>query len=282
MLGDRSSQESKSANLASEIVIDPVKRSKLLKRLLRAHPADFPAHYPNITGIKIISGGGRGSQPVPIHSMRPLDPLDFLQAILPQHLFLGMLCLERKRSERSRKNFLLLLLHTEDPNKSERMGLILKGVIRAADALRRETDLAGWYENNKVLGIIFTELGALDEPATVKKILHKVHNCLGVELNAEDSSQVHVSAHIFPDDYNGRGSDISVNPALYPDILHLHSSKKISQAMKRAMDVVGSVAALLLCSPLLLLIAAAMKLSSGGLFSSGRNVWANLEPNSSV
>jgi lipopolysaccharide/colanic/teichoic acid biosynthesis glycosyltransferase len=264
MLSDRCSQRPKSANLASEIVLDPVKRSKLLKRLLRTHPADPPAHNPNITGIKIISGGGRASEPVPIPSRSPLDPYDSLQAMLPENLFLGMLCLERKRSERSRRNFLLVLLHTENMDHSQHKVPILKDMIRAADASRRETDLAGWYVCNKVLGIIFTELGALDETATAKKLLQKVYDYLDAELNPDDRRHVHVSSHIFPDELNGRGSDCSVNPAFYPDLLHLHSSKKASQTMKRAMDVVCSAAALVLCSPLLVLIAAATKLSSRG------------------
>jgi len=262
MLGDRSSQ--KPANLASEIVLDPVKRAKLLKRFFRTRRPDSLSYNPNIRGINIVSGGGRVSEPVPM-PLRPLvDPLDSLQAILPEHLFLGMLCLERKRSERSRKNFLLVLLHMQGEDQSERTGPILKSVIRAADASRRETDLAGWYEYNKVLGIIFTELGPPNETATAKKLLQKVHDYLDAELNPEDRGHVYVTSHIFPDDLNDRGSDISVNPALYPDLLQLHGSQKISQTMKRAMDVIGSAAALVLCFPLLALIAAATKLSSPG------------------
>jgi exopolysaccharide biosynthesis polyprenyl glycosylphosphotransferase len=193
-----------------------------------------------------------------------INPSDSMQGILSENLFLGMLCLERKRAERSRKKFLLLLIDAEDAGKSKRKPEILKGVIRAADAARRDTDPAGWYKHNAVLGIIFTELGALDDAATVKKLLEKVHDSLALQLNTEDRQQVHVSVHVFADESDGQGPDISVNPTFYPDVLHLHDSKKISQMLKRAMDVFGSAVALLLFSPLYLFIAVAIKLTSKG------------------
>lgn len=189
---------------------------------------------------------------------------DSMQGILSENLFLGMLCLERKRAERSRKKFLLLLLDAEEAGKSKRKSEILKGVIKAADAARRDTDPAGWYKSNTVLGIIFTELGALDDAATVSKLLEKVRDALGLELGAEDLQHVHVSVHVFADDADEDGPDVSVNPTFYPDVLHLHGSKKVSQMMKRAMDVLGSAAALLLFSPLYLLVALTIKLTSKG------------------
>jgi lipopolysaccharide/colanic/teichoic acid biosynthesis glycosyltransferase len=264
MLSIRSSEKTKTSSFPSEITRDPVRRAELLKRFLRSGRVDSPPSGPTAPGIRIVSEARRPDEPTPIFSRPPIDRLDSLQAILPEHLFLGMLCLERKRSERSRKNFLLLLLHVEEAQESKRKSKILKGVIRATQAARRDTDPAGWYAYNSVLGIIFTELGTLDEPVTLKKLQKKVCDCLNAELDEEDRQRVHVSIHVFPDDLDGRGSEIPANPALYPDVLHLHGSKRVSQTVKRAMDVVGSAAALLLFSPLLLLIAAAIKLSSRG------------------
>jgi len=73
-----------------------------------------------------------------------------------------------------------------------------------------------------------------------------------------------VSVHVFADDSDGRGTDISVNPTFYPDVLHLHDSKKVAQMLKRAMDILGSSVALVLFSPLFLLIAMVVKLTSKG------------------
>src|SRR5579862_7828694 len=99
---------------------------------------------------KPASRRGRGQARI-IH--RPaIHPSDSMKRILPEGLFLGMLCLERKRAERSRKKFLLLLLDAEDATNHPRRSEILKGMLCAANVARRETDLAGWYKHNSILG----------------------------------------------------------------------------------------------------------------------------------
>jgi len=193
-----------------------------------------------------------------------LSPSDLMQRTLPEELFLGMLCLERKRAERSRKTLLLVLLDAEDATKTGRKPEILRGMIKAADAARRETDPAGWYKDNSVLGIIFTELGTAEDGVTITKLLEKVQEALASQLTGEDLKWVRVSMHVFADDSNGHGSNISANPTFYPDLLHLHDSKKIPFLLKRIMDIVGSLAALLLLSPLYLMIAVIIKLTSKG------------------
>ena len=184
-----------------------------------------------------------------------------MQRILPEDLFLGMLCLERKRAERSGKKLVLVLLDAEDAEKTGRRNQILDGVIKAAKAARRETDPSGWYKQNSVLGIIFTELGAVDTDMTIRMLVDKVREALALNLSAGDFKYVFLSIHVFGDDSDDRGS---ANPAFYPDLFHPHDSKKISRVAKRATDIVGSSAALALCAPLFLLIATLVKLTSKG------------------
>lgn len=186
-----------------------------------------------------------------------------MQRILPEELFLGILCLERKRAERSRKRFLLVLIDAEDAVKTERQSQVLAGVVRAADASRRETDPAGWYKDRAILGIMFTELGATDDAAAVRRLEEKVHGALAAELSAEDRQLIGVSIHIFGSDF-GDGDDVSADPMFYPDLIHLHESKKLPFVLKRVMDVAGSLALIILLSPVFLLIAIAIKLTSKG------------------
>src|SRR5208282_1065338 len=54
------------------------------------------------------------------------------------------------------------------------------------------------------------------------------------------------------------------NPALYPDLTRRDNARKLFCAVKRIMDTVGSALALLVFSPLLLVIALAIKLTSNG------------------
>jgi len=192
------------------------------------------------------------------------DPSDLMQRILPEDLFLGMLCLERKRAERSGKKFLLLLLDAQDAVETGRHIKILDGIIKAAEAARRETDPAGWYKESEILGIIFTELGAQRDADTIDTLLEKVHGALLSELSAEDLNLVRVSVQVFADDSNDEDSNISANPTFYPDLFHQHERKKISLLVKRAMDIIGSTMAIVLFSPFFLLITALVKLTSKG------------------
>lgn len=190
-----------------------------------------------------------------------VNPSDVMQQILPENFFLGMLCLERKRAERSGKKLVLLLLDAEDADKTGRRSEILDGVIKAAKAARRETDPSGWYKQNSVLGIIFTELGAMDAETTVNKLIDKVREALAVNLSPDDFKYVFLSIHVFGDDSDDHGS---ANPAFYPELFHPHDSKKVSRVAKRALDVVASVAAIIVLSPVFLAIAALVKLTSKG------------------
>ena len=192
------------------------------------------------------------------------NPSDVMQRILPEELFLGMLCLDRKRAERSGKRLVLLLLDAQGAERTGRKIEILEGMVRAANAARRETDPAGWYKQNDVLGIIFTELGPLDAPAAILKLSDKVREALLLNLSAEDFSYVYLSIHVFADDSDEHKTSVSANPTFYPDLFHQHESRKLSRVMKRAMDIVGSLVALVLFSPLFLLIALCVKLTSRG------------------
>ncbi len=185
-----------------------------------------------------------------------------MQRTLPEEFFLGILCLERKRAERSRKKFLLVLIDAEDALNTHRKSEILAGVIKAADASRRETDPAGWYKERAVLGIIFTELGAADDAAATRRLEEKVHAALAAQLTPQDLGLIGVTIHIFGGDSDD--DDISADPIFYPDLIHLHESKRLPFLLKRVMDIVGSSAAIILLSPLFVFIAIAIKLTSKG------------------
>ncbi len=191
-------------------------------------------------------------------------PTDFMLQILPESVFLGMLGLERKRAERGNKKFLLLLLDAEDATSVEGRAEILSGIIKATDAVRRDTDPAGWYKSDSILGIIFTELGALDDTATINRLLHRIREALPGHVSKGDLQYVHITAHIFSDESDESESKISADPAFYPDLFYQNKAKRFPFMVKRAMDIVGSGAALLFFSPVFLLIAAIVKLTSKG------------------
>jgi exopolysaccharide biosynthesis polyprenyl glycosylphosphotransferase len=205
------------------------------------------------------------NRPLPRTASRPnFNPSNLMKRILPEELFLGMLCFERKRAERSGKKFFLLLLNAQKAIGNSRQSTVFRGIVKTADSARRETDLAGWYRDNAILGIIFTELGDLGEEAAIGALLDKVHRTLAAEMSPRDMQLVEVSLHSFADDSDKNDSNISANPTFYPDLHHHHETKKIPFMLKRIMDVVGSGLAIIAASPLLFLIALLVKLTSKG------------------
>jgi lipopolysaccharide/colanic/teichoic acid biosynthesis glycosyltransferase len=193
------------------------------------------------------------------------NPLDFTRNILPEELFLGMLCLERKRAERSGDKFTLILMDARPALATASAHDVLRRITKAADKARRDTDIAGWYKDHAVLGIIFTELRDTVESGTNETLRNKIQRSLATELTAEELDLVHVSLHTFADDSDEQDSNHDQsNPAFHPDLFHRNQSKKLPLIVKRMMDIAGSAAALLALSPVFAAIALAIKFTSKG------------------
>jgi len=87
------------------------------------------------------------------------------ESAIPEDVFHSLLTLERKRAERSRKQFVLMLMDAHLENGSA--AGILKEAVEIVIASKRETDLIGWYRQGAILGVIFTEVNAgADRPIT--------------------------------------------------------------------------------------------------------------------
>src|SRR5258708_5027236 len=153
-----------------------------------------------VTLPEILTSRSSSWSVVPGSTRSQKRPVDLIQAIMPEDLFLGMLCLERKRAERSSKGFLLFLIEIEEAGNPERRARLIKGVTKSINLARRETDLAGWYKQDWILGVIFTELGTLEQTETVKRLRAKLQVALAAELDAEDLHSVYISVHVFSDD----------------------------------------------------------------------------------
>jgi lipopolysaccharide/colanic/teichoic acid biosynthesis glycosyltransferase len=184
--------------------------------------------------------------------------------VLNEDSFLRMLSLERKRAERSGKAFLLMLLDIGGDNSKPGDGRGLENIVSTLMVTTRETDVTGWYQGHSVFGVMFTELVIEEKDTILSTMLERVTNVLRGNLTFEQFNQIVISFHLFPEDWDHSSSRGPSNPLLYPDLSKHNESRRPFRVMKRVMDVIGSLAALLLLSPLFLLIAAAIKLSSRG------------------
>ncbi len=177
--------------------------------------------------------------------------------------FRRMITLERKRSERSRKPFMLLLLDIGERRVSEKDGEVLDKILAALSLSTRDTDLIGWYANDCVVGVMFTEI-ATGDSSSPGTIIARVTSTLRSNLSVPQFKRVRISFHVFPEDWDHETQNPQSNPTLYPDLSQREDGRKVLRVMKRMMDILGSVLALLLLSPIFLLIAAAVKASSRG------------------
>jgi lipopolysaccharide/colanic/teichoic acid biosynthesis glycosyltransferase len=181
--------------------------------------------------------------------------------MLPQGFFIRMLSVERKRMERSGRHFVLMLVDLGGLRASER---VTTKLIPAVVQSTRTTDILGWYEDRKVMGVIFTEIGAADEKSAVNAISRKVTGGLYSALSIEDVNEIRLSFHVFPEDWDDNGLNGPATSTLQL-ALALESNRKENWLVaKRLMDVIGSAAAIILFLPLLLAIAIAVKLTSDG------------------
>jgi len=191
------------------------------------------------------------SQPVPV---------DFL----PEDVFVKMLSRERKRTERSRRRFVLMLLESANLLQAGNDPKSFQNVLRALSKSTRETDMIGWYEEHSVIGVIFTEIGDAESRSVARALLSKVPNALSSTLSIEQINEISLSFHVFPEESKGQGSGGPTDHALYPELLPRRRPRRVSRFAKRSLDIVGSLVGLVLLSPLFLIIWGLIKLTSRG------------------
>jgi len=189
--------------------------------------------------------------------------------VLREDAFLHMLCLERKRAERSGRTFLLVLL--DAGNLFEQYKPAIARVTSAVCSSMRETDLIGWQRDHAVMGIILTEIGTADKSAIRRALLTSLTTALRSKIEPAQADLIHISFHFFPDEEGHKGAR-SADKKLYPELQWEHKTRRGSRLVKRAIDIIGSLAALIVLSPFLAVIAVAIKLTSKGpvLFKQGR------------
>lgn len=186
------------------------------------------------------------------------------RVVLGEETFQRTLAIERKRTERSKKPFLLMLLNFGDAKVAEGNRRVLGRLITALSESTRATDMVGWYKDYAVIGVIYTEIIIDDKNTVVSTMMSRVSETLSRALTLDQLNQISISFHVFPEPWDGDTFDRPSNPTLYPDHSDLDDRRKYAFAVKRMIDVAGSGIGLLLIAPLFLTIAALVKLSSKG------------------
>jgi lipopolysaccharide/colanic/teichoic acid biosynthesis glycosyltransferase len=193
-------------------------------------------------------------------SVTPLERrLQF--AVIEEAAFVQLLRLERRRTERSGKQFMLVLVSSDD-FLTESGGMLINDVVAAISSSTRETDVLGWYEQDVRLGLLMTEIGQADA-ATIKTIIQKISLAVQNAVSPEKYCKLTLMFRVFPQEM-AKLSDNQGDFILYPDLSKRHAPKRHGPVLKRAMDIFGSLAALIAFLPAFAIIALLVRLTSKG------------------
>jgi lipopolysaccharide/colanic/teichoic acid biosynthesis glycosyltransferase len=171
-----------------------------------------------------------------------------------------LLCLERRRAERSRKPFLLMLLDLRKILVNGNTGKVIQNVWSAVCSASRDSDIRGWFLQGAILGVIYVEVKP-EGPVPVSDIIHaKVTSALLRHIERKELELLDIRIYLQPDS----ASNWQKWSGLYRDLRERDSDSKAPRAMKRGLDIIGSGTALLLLSPLMAVLALLVKISSKG------------------
>ncbi|MDP2688796.1 MAG: sugar transferase, partial [Deltaproteobacteria bacterium] len=113
-----------------------------------------------------------------------------------------------------------------------------------------------------VMGVIYTEFDISETGAIRSKLSSflSMPDVLGPEL----LKRIKITFHIFPEHRDGGRSYEQPDLKLYPEVPKKNHARKNALRLKRALDITGSVIALIIFLPLFIIIPALVKLSSKG------------------
>jgi hypothetical protein len=149
------------------------------------------------------------------------------RSILPEAAFQRMLSLERKRAQRSRKPFLLALLEMENQLIGAKSQKTLGRILSALDSATRETDVTGWYKDECVVGVMFTEIAIEDRSSILATIMARVNETLRDHLTSQQFGQIGICFHLFPEGPDDEFVRSSGNTSLYVDLLEREAAGRL-------------------------------------------------------
>ena len=190
---------------------------------------------------------------------------EFNNDIFGEKVFQNILYIERKRTERSEKPFLLTLITARKIMPSDSYPTILDEIVSILLSSKRETDICGWYEHGSQIGMIFTDIDTIDTQEAREAISSKIRRKLTENIPPEIMDTLSVDFHYYPEKYDDTPRKPSLfERTLYPDIDQANQTKRKSYFLKRIIDLIGSSLAILLFSPVICFISILIKITSKG------------------
>lgn len=181
--------------------------------------------------------------------------------LYPEAFFREKLIQERRRAERSNKPLVVMILDPDNLRTVENSDEITESLGQGVNTCVRGTDICGLLRDGTLIGVILTEVEA-DKVDMAKHIVaKKTRERLATVLSSDMVNRIGISFRIYPD---GGGDGETFDMTFYPDLTAVTGQKLGGDILKRSLDVVGSIAGLLLFSPFFLLLPPLIKLNSKG------------------
>jgi lipopolysaccharide/colanic/teichoic acid biosynthesis glycosyltransferase len=197
------------------------------------------------------------------------EPVAYLErrlhfSVIQEPLFIRMLRIERRRSERSGRRFMLALIDAEHFHRQSRATLF-QSVSEEIAVSTRETDVLGWYKQDMTLGLLLTEIGNADD-ATIDLLTEKISAAVRRAVGMETFDRLKLVFRVFPQAISDEASDDAddADSILYPDLSGRFRKNRTGLIAKRVLDIVGSLCALILFAPVFLILAILVKATSAG------------------
>src|SRR3989442_8670847 len=129
-------------------------------------------------------------------SMRAWDHADGMGRphVINEELFRGVLIRERKRSDRSNQPVALLLLGVKGGLGADSSS-IWEAAIATLAAVKRETDILGWFEWRAVIGLIGAEIRAAGPAQTCEGLDTRGPRALAQRVDAQTGAHVFLRLH---------------------------------------------------------------------------------------
>ena len=153
--------------------------------------------------------------------------------ILAQRSFERLLHLERKRAERTHRPFVLMLLQPGRLLTADTTTGVFSKLLSTLSGATRDTDITGWYEDDSVIGVLFTEIGAAGGRSAANILLAKITDALSRALSAEQISDIAITFHVFPEAFATDSTHIAADTATSGAARLSPNSKRVLAASGR-------------------------------------------------
>lgn len=184
--------------------------------------------------------------------------------VLGEELFKGLVTQERKRTERSGLAIVLLVIRMEEGwnSDSENIWHSVEEVLRTA---KSNMNFLGWLTIDSEMGLLVPDICKSKLASFCEHLLMDIRKELSHRIDAENVARLYLRVRIYPEPMRSEEEAfLSVDPYLFPELKAARALSIGYDPLKRLLDVVGSLMLLIILSPVFLVIALCVKLTSPG------------------